>query len=210
VDQDFLEEFNLNLNSYERIVMNLPREEIPVRMAAEVVRLGHLSLWKWQHFMNHEHPCFQEFELPHELEVMDLWKSQMQAQMPEVQFVIELEPMNRITWYQPFGDAPTESDDWTRFGPPIRLTWEEIAHAIESMGMPVPEDFESLNDLHRRAIADKLAPCSKCRVEGNFTEGAIDPLHPGIKWRTCLACGEWNIFETRVVRYLLQGKVTPT
>lgn len=110
-----------NPHEYEGLIFNMPKESIPIRLAREVARVGSMELWQYQSFVHHEHP-YMGGSFADELQVVQDWQEMLSNGFPEYPFVIELNPTDRVTWYQATESAPKEDDvEYEDYSPPIRV-----------------------------------------------------------------------------------------
>jgi hypothetical protein len=104
----------LDPHEHQGLVYNLPADQITVHLDKALQRVGNMGLWSDQAFVNHEHQLIDDDDATTEepLLVMEI-ASVLRERFPHHHFVIELDPLSRVTWYQRMGEAPTEDEsEW--------------------------------------------------------------------------------------------------
>jgi hypothetical protein len=87
----------LNLHSYYGPVFDKPAEEIPVRLAKEILRVGGMDLAGHQRFINHvDFDSCSTLEVREEMELAEIWNRELSASRMG-RFVIEIRPEQFMT-----------------------------------------------------------------------------------------------------------------
>lgn len=196
-------------HEYEGLVFNMPRADIPLRLAREVARVGSMELWQYQSFVHHEHPWMgDEDGMKEELALVEEWKQMLSTRFPQHQFVIEVTPMDRATWFQATESAPKEDDaEFVGYQPPIAVNMADLKELFEAAG----KDMAKFNELRNESFAKRtsrkgsVGSCEKCGSSGGFGEPYLAADHRGIQFIQCLACGEELIHSTKTIRFLVGG-----
>ncbi|MBS1724707.1 MAG: hypothetical protein JSS66_17335 [Armatimonadetes bacterium] len=200
----------MELHSYCGLVFNMPAELIPERLASEIARVGHLSLWEYQHFTNHEHPTIGEEDYAAELELAQGWATALQSAFPDKRFVVEISPFDRTTWYQPLGDAPIDDEEvWELYSPPVCMSGAEMKAGLLEVfsalktgegGVGAFTEQQKANFKARTARRGPEGVCEKCGSDQGFSEPTVERAHRGVRMMNCLACEARVVHSTRTIR----------
>lgn len=197
-------------HEYEGLIFDMPQDLIPIRLARECVRVGAMSVWEYQSFVHHDHPCSSDEALPDELAQADEWRRILSDRFPNHKFVIEIQPMDRITWFQALGDAPTEDEtDWKLYSPPVVFQFGDFHEQIKDLAEGSAET-DRLREAMKQSMRDAMSAdrrrigskgkCEKCGSEAGFSERFQNELHRGIQNVVCLACHAILVHSTRTIR----------
>lgn len=197
---------------YEGIVMNMPAERIPIALARETLRVGSMTLWQYQHFLNHEHLAHSMADDPEntEMSLVAEWREILSKRFPSIPFVIEVQPAYTVSWFQATKGAPTEDDpEWTIYMAPIHLKRNKDAAKEMLTGFlkAVKEDkVAELREEHKNGF-EAMTPrkggsgtCELCEVGTEFTEPEESAVHRGLRITTCKHCGARLIHSRRTIR----------
>ncbi|MBI5707892.1 MAG: hypothetical protein HZC36_12985 [Armatimonadetes bacterium] len=199
---------DLDPHEYEGLVFNLPAKDIPIHIAREISRVGSMELWEYQHFVHHDHPFHDPDDaLAGEPVLAEQWANVLNARFPEFRFVVEVSPVDRITWYQATDTAPTEDDpEFSDYSPPVSFQVSEFVGMLKEAREA--EDFVgALGRLNRESFRAQTSRegsagnCEHCEASSGFTEAAISPQHRGMRVMACLSCGKQVVHSTRIIRY---------
>lgn len=197
-------------NKYHGLIFDMPIEQIPIRLAREVYRVGSMSLWEYQSFLHHDHPAMTFDEIEFELVQANEWQNILSAKFPDYRFVIEIRPLRQVTWFQALGNAPTtDEQDWKPYVPPVTFDLTKLAVEVtgsDEVGSMTSEQKElmklklreRMNPASRRDASVRV--CDKCDSSRGFSDSFADPVHRGLLLMTCLECGATLIHSTRVIR----------
>ena len=194
-------------NEYCGLVFDLPRDQIPIRLAQEVARVGFMKLWEFQHFVHHDHPTIPGDDFEDEIVQSEAWERTISARFPTFRFVIEISPFDRMSWYQAIGEAPTLDDaDWQIYAGSIKMSGAEIRVRMQRLLDTTPEGKEATEEYNKAWLKIRTprigseGSCEKCGDASGFTEPSVSSRHRGVKLITCLGCGQNLVHSTRLIR----------
>lgn len=196
-------------HEFHGVVLNVPRDRIPVLLAEAVSQDGSLSLWELQHFIHHEHPTLRPEEVEIESFLAREWERILLDQFPFLGFVIEISPLDRVTWYQATSQAPCDDDQEFRLHSPtgsIQFSVEDCFEGGETEEEKRRKVEQGLKDWRGRLDQLRLGsdgPCEKCGSHAGFSEPVIAADHRGVRYMRCSHCGEQLIHSTKVVRTVI-------
>jgi hypothetical protein len=199
---------DLDPHEYGGIVLNMPEQDIPHAIAVEIGRLGRMELWEYQHFAHHDHP----FHGPHdaiegEPKMAEEWAAILNGRFPEFRFVVEVSPMDRITWYQATDRAPTEDDaEFEDYSPLARFElpeFKDMLRRARDSGDVVGQFFDLSQEMFRTKTprSGGRGTCEPCVSHAGFSEPEMAKQHRGMRLANCLACGKHIVHSTRTIRY---------
>jgi len=189
--------------------MNQPEEQIPQSLAQETVRVGSLELWQYQAFVHHDHPVIghEDGGIEMEVEVAKFWAETLESRFPEMRFVVEVAPLEQITWYQVTRSSPTSDhevfEEYTasfRF----KIPRASATSDTENLAELVEKAYEMAKEQSGRTGA--LGRCERCGALDNFSSVSESPIHRGIRLIQCLSCGSDLVHSTRTIRNLVGPK----
>ncbi|MBS1728861.1 MAG: hypothetical protein JST51_19245 [Armatimonadetes bacterium] len=182
-------------------------EDIPIRLAREVLRVGSMDLWQYQAFVHHEHPSMGSRDaLIEEPRLVAEWTEMLSTKFPNHRFVISVLPCDRMTWYQVTSNSPTEDDvEFEEYSPPFSVSINDMRALFEK----ADGDKAKMAELHREDFKKRTprcgseGACENCRATEGFTEPRLADGHRGIRLMTCRACGAEMIHSTKTIRFLV-------
>jgi hypothetical protein len=202
----------MNPNLYEGLVFNMPVEQIPIRLARETLRVGSMTLWQYQAFVHHDHPCMSSND-PEivEMSLLGEWRAVLEDRFPTIPFVVAISPREHMAWYQATKGAPTEDEDeWKTYMAPVSFRGDKgMLKAVLGDVLKATKSEESLSDFreeYKRGF-EAMTPrkgasgtCEICNVGTEFTEPEDSPVHRGVRVISCANCSGRLIHSTRTIR----------
>ena len=146
--------------------------------------------WRWQASRNHQHPCLERAEqLSGEAALVEEWKADLGTIFPDRFFIIDRQPGEGVSFYEPDGDAPTDSEtDWSLLYAGRRKGLVQAYRDKRAAGW-VGEKF-----------AEYLHPDCSCGC--GETTGEEDVLEEhGVILATCRQCGKKRFVASRRLCY---------
>lgn len=198
------------LNEYHGVVLDAPLDQIPIKIAKEITRVGFLHLWHYQAFVNHVHEHYLlQVPLDSEIRISKAWRIGLEK-LSKHRFVIEIETNEKVTWFQAVGDAPTEDEsDWVAFLPPYTVDDEVSMQERMELRDAIMRSVETAG--YKNLPIVKMIPwgnsrsgengyCEVCRSTKGFSNPQICAVHRGLRVFNCLECGVELIHSTRTIR----------
>ena len=199
-------------NIYEGLVFAMPVEQIPIRLARETLRVGAMTLWQYQAFCHHQHPCMSSGD-PEviELSLLEQWRTVLEERFPKIPFVVEISPRSMMTWYQASKGAPTEDDeDWAPYMAPVKFNVDKgMLKSVIGDVLQATKTTETLSEFRQdyKKGFEAMTPrkgasgtCEICEIGTEFSEYETSPLHRGVRIVTCMNCAARLIHSTRTLR----------
>lgn len=208
----------MEAHEYHGIVLNRPADQIPIMLAQETLRVGSMTLWEYQFFVNHvDEPSADDYPQTieeAEIGLLNEWKTLLGERFPGTRFIAWITPTVIMSWYQVTKGAPIEDDmEWTLYKTvegPIKTREEAIAEV-----MAVVDRYEGWTREAKLAEYGSIlaghdnrplprdggeGTCESCRVGTEFTEPVVSPVHRGIRTIQCKHCGAALTHSTRIIR----------
>lgn len=180
----WLSHFHMSLIEQDGVVFNSGRGRRKLSID------GPKPLWSQQSMDNHSHPFDELTDIPLEVALIEAWRSQFYSQMPGFSFVIEVMPIEAVTWYQWDGLEPVHDGDWD-----FELPYE-IRGSFDFTEFIGPYE----DDLSWDEFEAAFRVCLACQLDAGFFEPFIDPVHRGIQWKQCKGCGRIAYHGRRTIR----------